>query len=104
MPPGPQWLDAAFSLRWIASTSVGSSPLISSAKSSTAAFSERTSLLPKPVTPMPSMPSSVNSCTVTNSRCMPGIGGAPTSGSSTGSRTKLVLKLWIFMNALSRRD
>ncbi len=38
IPPGPQWLDAAFSLRAMASTSIGSSPLISSPKSSTAAF------------------------------------------------------------------
>src|ERR1700704_2479674 len=103
IPPGPQWLDAVLSLRRMASTSIGSSSLISSPKSSTAAFNERTSFPPKPVTPMPSIPSSVMIFTVMNSRCMPGIGGAPTSGSSKGSRTNCVLISLIFMEAPFRR-
>ena len=75
----------------------GSSPLISSPNSSSAAFSVRMSLPPNVVTPIPSMPSSVRTCTVKNSRSMPGIGGAPTNGSSSGRRTKLILTRWIFI-------
>jgi hypothetical protein len=71
--PEPHEADAARSLAFTCSVRSGSSPLISSPKSSSAARSERTSLPPKPVTPMPSMPWSVCTCTVKNSCNIPSI-------------------------------
>jgi hypothetical protein len=71
--PEPQEADAARSFAITCSVRSGSSPLISSPKSSIAALSARTSLPPNPVTPMPSMPSSVCTCTVKNSRSIPGM-------------------------------
>src|SRR5215471_4649461 len=57
------------------------------------------SLPPNPVTPMPSMPSSVKICRVMYSRIIDAAGGAPTSGSSCGSRTTLLLTCLIFIVA-----
>ena len=95
MSPGPLRADAGAAGGDL-SVASGSSPLISSPNSSTVALSARMILPPKLVTPMPSMPSSVSTCTVTNSRIIPGMGGAPASGSSSGRRTTLALTCWIF--------
>ncbi len=99
IPPGPAEADAARSLAATRSWHSGSSPLISSPNSSTVAFRARMILPPKPVTPIPSTPSSVSTCTVTYSRIIEAATGAPTSGSSAGRRTTLVLTCWIFISS-----
>src|SRR5665213_1436570 len=91
--------EAARSFPMMSSVRSGSSPTVSAARSSTAALSDRTSLPPNVVMPMPSMPSSVTIWRVTKSRSMPAKGAAPASGSSSGRRTKLTVTLLIFMDA-----
>ena len=56
MPPGPELPAARRSLATMASTCVGSSPMMSRASVSTAALSAGVSAPPKKVRPMPTRP------------------------------------------------
>src|SRR5262247_1478836 len=103
MPPGPELPAARRSLPVMASTWVGSSPIVRRASSSTAVLRAGVSAPPKNVRPMPTAPWSVPSSRVTNSRVSVGAGSPTTSGLSAGVRKIRVVAWVIFILAPPRR-
>src|SRR5215831_13850024 len=101
MPPGPELPAARRTLPVMASTWVGSSPIVRRASSSTAVLRAGVSAPPKKVSPRPTRPWSVPSSRVTNSRVSVGSGSPTTRGLSAGVRRTRVVTWVIFIGEAS---
>ena len=102
MPPGPQLPAMRRHLPATASTWLGSIPIVSRARPSTAARSAGVSAPPKNVSPMPTSPWSVPSSSSTNSRVSAGAGSPTTNGLSAGVERTRVVTWVIFISCACR--
>ncbi len=102
MPPGPELPARRRHFAAIASTWLGSMPMVRRARPSTAARSAGVSAPPKKVSPMPTSPWSVPSSSRTNSRVSAGAGRPITNGLSAGVESTRVVTWEIFISCACR--
>ena len=102
MPPGPELPAMRRHFAAMASTWLGSMPMVRRARPSTAARSAGVSAPPKKVRPMPTSPSSVPSSSSTNSRVSVGSGRPTTRGLAAGVESARVVTWVIFISCTCR--